>query len=265
MARHFGIGLLSMRIDDDLALEDAVTLPVEHRAEPFAACAAARCVLDHQRVVHVLAISREGGAADQCLGSLATESHERLVAYDAAASSEGEVVIGRVGTHRHAERGEPQRRLAIIADSYMVDPRMVPDDELEDGVDLVVEACRPFETLDQCQLRAWFDDHHAARIHCRRGFACEHMGDMHRLTRILFHAQRDTTGHEGGVQPECNIVFAGDFPEKIGLLLGCKGEKLTKRDARILRVKIAPTRLVTSVDNGYSARHATLIYRTYPV
>src|SRR4030095_5002694 len=161
MTGHFGICFLGMRIDDDLAWEDPPTLAVENRSESFAAFTAARCVLDHQRVVHVLAISQEGGAADRRPRSLAIEPHESLVTYDAAAGSESEVVIGRIGANRDTERREPQRRLAVAPDLYMVHPRPVSDDELKNGVDLIVEANRPLETLDQSQLRARFGDYPA--------------------------------------------------------------------------------------------------------
>ena len=52
---HLGVGLLRVRLDDDLALEHAVAFAVEHRLELLAALAAAGGVVDHQRVVDVLA------------------------------------------------------------------------------------------------------------------------------------------------------------------------------------------------------------------
>src|SRR5262245_65046862 len=79
------------------------------------------------------------------------------------------------------------------------------------------------------------------------------MGDMHRLTRTLFDTQCDTAGHECGVQPQCNIVFARDVSETVGRLLGCKGEKFGQGDGGVAGVEIAPTWLVTPVDDGNSA------------
>ena len=53
--RHLGVGLLGVRPHDDLALEDAAALVVEHRLEHLAADAAARLVIGDQRRVRVLA------------------------------------------------------------------------------------------------------------------------------------------------------------------------------------------------------------------
>ena len=61
---HLGVGLLRVRLDDDLALEHAVAFAVEHRLEALAADAAAGGMVDDQRGVDVLLALEQADAAD---------------------------------------------------------------------------------------------------------------------------------------------------------------------------------------------------------
>ena len=57
MARLLAVGLLGMRLDDDLALEDAARLLVHHAFEDFAAGAAGHPMVDDEPGVGMLAVS----------------------------------------------------------------------------------------------------------------------------------------------------------------------------------------------------------------
>ena len=74
IAHHLGVGLLRVRLDDDLALEHGAALAIEHRAEPLAAVAAQRGVLDEQRGVDVLLATEQADAADRRFGVLRRQS-----------------------------------------------------------------------------------------------------------------------------------------------------------------------------------------------
>ena len=86
--RHLGVGLLRVRLHDDLALEHAAALAVEHRLEHLAAAAAAGRVIDDQRGVGMLAAVEQRRAADAGDRALAVEAHEQLVAHHRAAGGE---------------------------------------------------------------------------------------------------------------------------------------------------------------------------------
>ena len=81
--RHLGVGLLRVRAHDDLALEDAAALVVEHGLEHLAAGAVVRGMVGDQRGVGVLAALEQARAADAGDRALAVEAHEQLVAHDA--------------------------------------------------------------------------------------------------------------------------------------------------------------------------------------
>ena len=100
--RHLGVGLLRLRPHDDLALEHAAALVVEHRLEHLAAGAVAGHVVGDQRGVGMLAAPEQARAADAGDGALAVEAHEQLVAHHRAAGGEQELVEAR-----HARRSPP--------------------------------------------------------------------------------------------------------------------------------------------------------------
>ena len=86
---HLGVGLLRARPHDDLALEHAAALVVEHGLEHLAALAADRRVIDHHRGVGVLACPcSKRRAADVRDRPLAAEAQEQLVARHRAAGGE---------------------------------------------------------------------------------------------------------------------------------------------------------------------------------
>ena len=84
LRHHLGVGLLRVRPHDDLALEHAAALVVEHGLEHLAALAAAGRVVDHQRGVGVLralaAGSRRGMPASVPSPSKRTNSWLRTTA-----------------------------------------------------------------------------------------------------------------------------------------------------------------------------------------
>ena len=108
---HLGVGLLRVRPHDDLALEHAAALAVEHRREHLAALAAAGLVVGHQRGVDVLLALEQARAAQARDRALAVEAHEQLVAHHAAADVEGEIVEPRV----RADRGHQRRDVHEVA------------------------------------------------------------------------------------------------------------------------------------------------------
>ena len=89
--RHLAVGLLRLRPHDDLALEHAAALAVEHRFEHFAADAAGP-LIDDQRGVGVLAPLQQGGAAHAGDRPLAPEMDGQLVAHHRAAGGQQEYV-----------------------------------------------------------------------------------------------------------------------------------------------------------------------------
>src|SRR5262249_9487192 len=103
--RHLGVGLLRVRPHDDLALKDAAGFLVAHRLEHLPAGALTPRVVGDQGGVGVLAALEQAGAADAGDRALAAETHERLVAYDAATGSEQKLVEARM----RADRGHQGR------------------------------------------------------------------------------------------------------------------------------------------------------------
>ena len=106
---HLGVGLLRLRAHDDLALEDAAALAVEHRLEHFAALAAAGRMVGDQRGVDVLAALEQGRAADAGDRALAVEAQEQLVAHHRAAGRERERVEARGAPIAAIRRRDMQR------------------------------------------------------------------------------------------------------------------------------------------------------------
>ena len=77
------VGLLRVGRDDDLALEHAARLAVEHGLEQLAAGAAGHGMLDEQRGVAMLAPAHEQGAGDVERRAFAGETRIGLAAGDA--------------------------------------------------------------------------------------------------------------------------------------------------------------------------------------
>ena len=249
---HLAVGLLRVRLDDDLALEDAVAFAVEHRFETLAARAVADGVIDDQRVVDVLAAFEQAGAVDGALAALAGKAHEGLIAHHRAAAGEGEILVDGLGADRDAERRDPQGGAAVAADPDVIEPRAVADHQFERRIDLIVDALRPGERLDQRRLRARLHDHHDPRIHRRAGVAGKHMLDMDRLGRgrTALDAQRHAAAHESGVEPIGGIVAAGDRPGPVVRIFGQEREQFGDRNARIAVLEFAPGRFIAPVDDG---------------
>ena len=74
---HAAVGLLRVRADDDLALEDARRLVVDHRLEQLAALAMRHRMVDDERRVGMLAAAEHGGAVDLRLASARRRSSRR--------------------------------------------------------------------------------------------------------------------------------------------------------------------------------------------
>ncbi len=229
---------------------------VEHRLEPLAAHAAAGGVVDHQRVVHVLAALEQAGAVDHAFAALAAKAHEGLIAHHGAADGEGKILVVGLGADRDAERRDAQGRAAVAADLDVIDPRIVADRQFERRIDLVVDALRTGERFDQRHLRARLHDHDATRIHRGGGIAGKHMRDMDRLgrSRAALDAQRHPAAHEGGVEPVGGVVAAGHLSHPVVRIFGQELEQFDDGDTRIGRADIAPRRFIAAVDDGDAVR-----------
>src|SRR5581483_819520 len=131
MARHFGVGLLGVRLDNDLALENAVALILENGTEALPAGAATRGMTDNEGIVDVLTSFQQRRPANRSLGSLAFKARKNLIAYDGAASRVNEAIVGRPGPDRQAQRGNAQRSVPVIADHDMIDMRAITDHQLK--------------------------------------------------------------------------------------------------------------------------------------
>src|SRR5260370_3267699 len=100
LRHHLAVGLLRARTDDDLALEYAAALAVEHRLIELAAEPARNRVVDDQLVVDMLAALDQIPAVESHGGALAGKAHAQLVANQSAARREDPVAQTRLRAHR---------------------------------------------------------------------------------------------------------------------------------------------------------------------
>ena len=116
-----------------------------------------------------------------------------------------------------------QRGRSFRRDLDVVQPRAVPNDDLEHGIDLVVRLIGPFECLDQGDIRAVAElqarpDEHRGR--------CAGRGDMSQMDRPLQHdigldRNHDTVGRERAVQCR-NGIGPGASSERQNRLVRCQ-------------------------------------------
>ena len=206
--RHLGVGLLRVRPHDDLALEHAAALVVEHGLEHFAALAVRHRVIHHQRRVGMLAALEQARAADVGDRALPAEAQEQLVARDRAADVEHEGVEARMRADVGHQRGDVQRLVALARDLDVIDMRVVGDGKLQRGVRLIVAAVRAFVALDDHRARALLD--HDERAGEQRGRLVAGRGE-HQMDRPLDrgagrHMDHDAVAHEGGVERDRHVV-----------------------------------------------------------
>ena len=117
------------------------------------------------------------------------------------------------------QRRDVQRRVALVADLDVADLGAVTDDEIECGVDLIVDAVRPFVVFDQRHLRARLDSDPRAGEGRRRLVA---MGEdkLDRVSdrRILRNVDDSAVGHKGCVERQCDVVLgAGGRLHEVGV------------------------------------------------
>ncbi len=188
----------------------------------------------------------------RAFAALAAKAHEGLIAHHGAADGECKILVVGLGPDRDAERRDPQGRAAVASDLDVIDARVVADHQFERRIDLIIDALRTGERLDQRHLRARLHDHHRARIERGGGIAGKHMRDMDRLGRrgSALDPQRHAAAHEGGVEPVRGIVGAGDLSKPEIRIFGKELEQFIDRDARIAGPEIAPGRFIAAVDDG---------------
>ena len=157
MRRHHGVGLLRLRLHDDLALEHAAAFAVEHGLEHLAADAGAGCVIDDQRASACWRpFSSVAPRMPATVPSPWKWTNSWLRTTDAA-GGEQEFVETRMRADRCHQARDMQRSRALAGDLDVVDMGLVADRDFERGVDLIVATRRAFVALDQHRPRALAD------------------------------------------------------------------------------------------------------------
>ena len=204
------VGLLGVRRDDDLALEDAARLAVEHGLEQLAARAMRHRMLDEQRRVAMLTAAHE-----QCAGNIedrafAGEAREGLAADESRTGRELEGVVARVGADLDERGTEMHGVVRFALDLDVVDRRLGADADLGDGV-----ALEPAQPKTRISFRS-------ASARCRarqeRGAGEDRGGlasavevnEMDRLVEgdAFADTQRHAARHQGRVEGNDAVVLA---------------------------------------------------------
>ena len=135
--RHLlAVGLLRVRAHDDLALEDAARVPVEHALEQLAAGALGNRVVDDERRVDVLVAAGQEGAGQVDLAAGAGEQDADLVARQRRAGREVEAAVVGIGAEIDEPIGQVRAAAGFEGALHVRDGRTVADDDLGRRIEL---------------------------------------------------------------------------------------------------------------------------------
>ena len=199
---HLAVGLLRDLADDDLALENAGGITVDHRLEHLAADTARRRVVGEQGRIRELAVTEQRRAVDDRVGVRARDVQVDLVARELGAGDQVDRLELRTGVEPHREGREGDGCIAFPVEPGVAEGGLLADVHVQRIVGLVGEAGRTLVALQQEELRPGPHlDQHAGRGR-ERGRARADEAQMHGRPRLGAGSDRDQRAvcQEGGVE-----------------------------------------------------------------
>src|SRR5262245_35599415 len=156
--RHLlAVGLLRAGRHDDLALEYAARLVVEHRLEQLATGAARHAMLDEQGRVAMLMVTHQKRPGHVEGRALACEGGIDLAAGECSSGREVERLVIRVGVELYQPGDEVEGRLSLALELDVVDAGPVADLDLSHRVSLQLAAAETRVAFHEIERGALLD------------------------------------------------------------------------------------------------------------